>query len=527
MIQGVGPLLRLAMRRDRVIVPVCVAVLALIAYSSAVATIALYPTEHSRVTAVAAANSSPALVALYGTAHPTIGSLAGLKMFTSGAVFVALFALFVLRRHTRTDEETGRVELLTAGVMSRHAPLAAALAWTGAAVLATSALAAAGFAAAGLPVAGSVAFGLCWLVAGTSFAAITAVAMQVSQSARTCAAIAGGAVALSYVMRAVGDLGADEGWGRVLTWLSPLGWAQQVRPFAGERWWVGLVALGFTAAAVAAAFALRAHRDLGAGLVADRPGPAHTRMSSPLALAWRLQRGAIFGWALALFGGGVVMGGLASNAADLLESDQAQEMIRALGGEGSVSDAFIAAEFGIIAVVVAGFGIAATLRLLGEETSNRGELTLSTATSRLSWLMSHVTMALAGTAGVLLMLGLGAAVADGASHGDVGSGFARVLPAALVQIPAVWVIVAVAAALYGASARLALAAWGVLAACLLLGQFAELFHLPDVVQEASPFTHLPLLPGGSVDAAPLATLVAVAGAIVVVGATAFRRRDIG
>lgn len=90
----------------------------------------------------------------------------------------------------------------------------------------------------------------------------------------------------AFVLRAVGDvIGADGApW---LSWLSPLGWANEIRPFAGERWWLlGLFAL-LVAALTAAAVALSAQRDVGARLV--RPGLGAARatpwLRGPLALA--------------------------------------------------------------------------------------------------------------------------------------------------------------------------------------------------------------------------------------------------
>ncbi len=523
---GAGQLLRLALRRDRVLAPVLVLLFGGLASTSAAATVGLYTSPRALESAVDAANSSPALVALYGQVHGSLGALASMKMLTTAAVFVALVPTFLVRRHTRTDEETGRFELLGGGVVSRAAPLLAAVTESALVVAALSALGALGFAASGLPLAGSLALGTAWLVTGLSFTAVAAVAVQLTASARTAAALAGAVLAATFVLRAVGDVAGD-GPLRLLSWLSPFGWGQLLRPFADERWAVLLAPAVAVPAGLGLALLLRSRRDLGAGLVPDRTGPARTTMGTPLALAWRLQRGAVLGWSLALLLGGVLVGGVATSAGSFLDSPAAQDLVRSLGGEGSLADAFLAVEFGVLGLVVAGFGVALTLRLMGEETQAHAELALSTATTRLAWLASHVVLALAGTAGVLLLLGIGAGLADGAARGDLTGSLGRVVAAALVQVPAVWVVVAVAVLLYGTSARLGTAAWGVLAACLLLGQFAELLHLPRVVTELNPFSHLPLLPGGSVDAAPLVALVAVAGAALVVGATAFRHRDIG
>ena len=183
--------------------------------------------------------------------------------------------------------------------MGRRAPLAAALAVALVVNLVLAVLTAAALAAAGLPVDGSAAFGLAWAGVGLAFAAIAAVAAQLTTSARTAIAISAAILACVYVLRAVGDAAGQAGL-RWLTWLSPIGWAQQFRPYAGNRWWVLLITVGFAVAVAVAALALAARRDLGAGLLSERSGPASAGRSlrSPLALAWRLHRGALLGWAV-------------------------------------------------------------------------------------------------------------------------------------------------------------------------------------------------------------------------------------
>ena len=114
---GTGNLLRLALRRDRVMLPVWAVVLAASLSLSAAATIALYSDQQALDTAAAAANASAAVKAMYGEVFPTEGYVSVFKMLPLGAVFVALFAMLLVRRHTRSDEETNRIELLAAGEM--------------------------------------------------------------------------------------------------------------------------------------------------------------------------------------------------------------------------------------------------------------------------------------------------------------------------------------------------------------------------------------------------------------------------
>jgi ABC-2 type transport system permease protein len=144
----------LALRRDRIMLPVWAVVLAASLSLSAAATIALYPDQKGLDGAAAAANASPAVLAMYGKVFPTEGYVSVFKMLPLGAVFVALFAMLLVRRHTRSDEETNRVELLAAAELGRQAPMAAAVLTGFAGVGLAGLLAALGQIAVGMPIGG-------------------------------------------------------------------------------------------------------------------------------------------------------------------------------------------------------------------------------------------------------------------------------------------------------------------------------------------------------------------------------------
>ena len=266
---GTARLGRTALRRDRVLVGIWLLVLIAVCYASAAATGSLYPSDSDRVSAAEAINASPAVVALYGPvvdAH-SLGELSMTKMTVLYAVFVALLFLVIVRRHTRTEEETGQAELLGGTAIGRDAPLLAAV--TAAAVIAVvlGTLAALVDAAGGLPLLGSLAFGASWAGIGLVATGLTAVACQLSASSRTCAAIAGGALGVLFLVRAVGDTTAP--W---LSWLSPFGWGTKLHAWSGTRWWVlSLYVVAFLAL-VALAQVLRGRRDLGSGMLAPRRG---------------------------------------------------------------------------------------------------------------------------------------------------------------------------------------------------------------------------------------------------------------
>jgi ABC-2 type transport system permease protein len=52
-------------------------------------------------------------------------------------------------------------------------------------------------------------------------------------------------------------------------------------------------------------------------------------------------------------------------------------------------------------------------------------------------------------------------------------------------------------------------------------------RLAQWIQDISPFTHVPKLPGGAVSAVPLAWLALIAVLLAAAGMAGLRRRDIG
>lgn len=525
---GTGVLLRLALRRDRVTLPLWIALFVLMAAFSADATIALYPDAATRVQAAEAINGTPSLVALYGRIYDvtSLGAIAMIKMGGLGAMLLAVLAFSFVIRHTRAEEETGRLEVLLGGAVGLNAPLLAGLVVSMGAALAVGLLTGLALAAVGLPWVGSLAFGTSWAAVGVVFATVGAVAAQVTRSARTARGLATAALGLAYVLRAVGDSvgSAEPSW---LTWTSPIGWGQQIRPFAGDRWIVLLLLVAFSAVGVALAFTLNRRRDFAAGLLADRPGPARAspRLASTGALAWRLERGTLVAWAAGFALLGFVLGNVATTIEDLLDSPQAREMITRLGGVQSLTDAFIAAELGFMGLFAAAFAIQAALRLHAEETSLRLDPLLATGTSRLRWLAGHTGVALLGPLVLALVFGTAVGLAAWGQTDDAGD-LVGALAGALVQLPAVWVVAGLVVAVYGLVPRLAPASWAVLVVFLLVGEIGALVDLPSWAMNLSPFTHVPRLPGADFRVAPLLWLTTVAAALLGVGAAGFRRRDV-
>ncbi|WP_328299971.1 ABC transporter permease [Streptomyces sp. NBC_00435] len=519
---GTGALLRLALRRDRVLMPVWILAVAALVLSLPASLESVYATSAERARLLSTMNTNGSLRALYG---PAFGDSIGALTAWRGGVFAGLLAgimsLVIVVRHTREEEETGRQELLSAAMVGRRAPLTAALAAALVANALVAALVAAGLAGRGA--GGALALGLGIGATGMLFASAAAVTAQVTESARLAKGLAGSLIGAAFVLRAAGDAGSAAG-SSALTWVSPLGWLEHLRAFAAERWWVLALFAAAFAAQTAGAYALAGRRDLGMSFLAVRPGPAEGRLSGAGALAWRLQRGGLLGWSTGFLVAGAVFGGMADGATELVgDNARTREIIERMGGTGGaagLTDTFLATMAGMLGLVAALFIVSAVLRLGAEESGQRAEPVLAHAVGRLRWAAGHLAVAFGGSALILLLGGLGL----GLGH---GGGVPGTVGACLAQLPAVWVIGAVTALLHGAAPTYAVAGWAVAGVALALGWIGPALGLPRAVLDLSPFAHLPRLPSSEpLTWAPLLTLTALAVVLLAAALTALRRRDL-
>ncbi|MEU8974480.1 ABC transporter permease [Streptomyces monashensis] len=515
---GTGILLRFALRRDRVLLPVWVAVNALMVLSMPNTLKTLYATAAQRADLRHQMAGNASLRAMIGPVFDdSLGALTAWRVGIYAGALAAVMSLLVVLRHTRDEEESGRQELISAGMVGRRAPLTAALLAAAVANTALCVLIVAGLAGQGT--AGALALGLGVAGAGMVFATAAAITAQLTESARLARGLTAAVLGAAFVLRAAGDAASFDG-SSVLTWLSPLGWLENLRAYAAERWWVLLLFVAATALQALVAYALAGRRDLGMSFLPTRPGPAAGRLGTAGALAWRLQRGSVLGWSTGFFLAGVVYGGLTDGAAKLVgDNAQAREIFQRMGGRSGLTDAFLAAMVGMLGLVAALYVVSSVLRLNGEENSGRAEPVLAGAVGRLRWAAGHLLIAFGGSALIMLLAGLGFAVGYGRQIGPV-------LGACLLQVAAVWVIGGLAVLLHGILPRGATAAWGVAGTALLIGWIGPALNVPRAVLDLSPFGHLPKLPGGHLDWTPVGVLLALAALLVAGGLAGLRRRDL-
>lgn len=524
---GTLTLVRVFLRRDRWMLLWWTLGATLLYYSQAVSVAGLYPTraEFDRAADMMAGNS--AFVAMAGPARAlnTIGGQVTWQASAFGAIVAGLMSMFLVGRHTRAEEESGRDELLRASAVGRFAPMTAALVVAVVGNVLLGVCVAASLVAFPLAVPDAVALGLGLTLCGWVFAAAALVAAQLTSSTRGMYGLTGAVLAAAYALRAVGDVGSP-----VLSWLSPIGWYQAMHPFSGVRWWPAALLAGAAVGAAVAAYALFVRRDFGVGMVASRPGPADAgrRLLGGSAvgwgLAWRLHRGSVAGWGVGMLALGVAYGSLGTDVGDLVGGSKASRQMF-VQSAGDIVDGFYATAILLLAMGAAAFAIASALRPRSEEEDGRVEVLLATGLSRRRWLAGHL---LATVAGVLVLLvaggvGLGLGYAGATGDREVLGAYPTAM---LGYVAPVLVLSGVARALYGVLPRAARLAWLGLVLAVVVLLFGQLLRLPRWVVDLSPFEHLARVPVESFRWLPFLALLGIAALLSAVGALGIGRRDL-
>ena len=335
---GASVFVRTFLRRDRWMLLAWAVGAVLLYWSQAYSVDGLYTSQAEFDRAATSMEHNAAFVAMAGPprALNTLGGQVTWQAAAFGAIVAGLMSMFIVGRHTRAEEESGRDELVRGTAVGRLAPMTAALVTALLANLLLGVLVALSLWAYPLAAADSWGLGLGLTAAGWCFTGTALVAAQLASSTRAMYGLAGAVLGLAYALRAVGDVG-----NHALSWLSPIGWYQAMHAFSGLRWWpIALLLLG-AAVTTAAAYVLFGHRDLGGGILAARPGPARARpgLQGGLGLAWRLQRGAVLGWTLGVAFTAVAYGSIGDDVGTLVgDSKASREMFAAAGGD--LVDAF-------------------------------------------------------------------------------------------------------------------------------------------------------------------------------------------
>ncbi|MGF7117609.1 ABC transporter permease [Methanobacterium oryzae] len=524
---GTAAMIKLILRRDRIVLPVFIIFMALIVVGIAASFVSLYSDAAARQAFFIQIQSNPSIVALLGSVlDPSIGGLTAWRTSVAGPIIIGLISLFLMIRHTRSEERKGRLELLDSTAVGRQAALTSAFITTFGVNIIIAVVIWLGLMGLGLPAASSIVLSLSMALFGCLFAAIAGVCVQLTESSGDARYLSISLLVAFFVLRI---LGWDDGGNSWISWLSPFGWVHYVRPFAGDELWVLGIFIIFIIGLVFTAYWLSSMRDIGSGIITQRPGPATAskNLKSSFALAWRLHRGMFIFWTLIFVLMGIMLGFTGQTVNEIISTNpQFMSVIMQLGGDAGPADSYFAMVLAFLGEIFAVYAILATLKLRSEESKKHLELVLSNGVSRKDWALSNLVFAVLGPAAVMIMFAVSFGLTYGLNTGNLSHDLPRILNAALVYLPAVWIFTGISMTFFGLIPRLTALSWVALGLVVIIDLLGEFFDINQLILDISPFTHVPKLLAGDSVGLPIVLVLVAAAILMVIGIMGFQRRDI-
>jgi len=487
-----------------------------------------YPTLAERRDFARSVGDNDAARMLYGTPHDllSVGGYVSWRVGGTLAVFAALWGLLGAVRAMRAEEESGRAELLLAGLISRRKAFLAQLAAIAAGAIVLWLALFVSFLAGRLPVDGSAYLALAIVSVVPVFAGVGAVASQLAPTRRMATGLATAVLVIAFALRtvaAVSSAGLD--W---LRWATPLGWAEQLRPFADPQPLVLLLPAATGALLLGAAGALAVRRDVGSGLLPARDSapPRLRLLRSPGAQALRSERGALVAWLVGVGAFALLMGVMSDAATPDVISENVRRQLEKLGTDSVVTPSgWLGFFFIFFILAISLFCCMQISSLRGEEAEQRLETLLSLPVGRSGWLAGRLLLAAAGAAAVALAAGLLAWAGAAAQGADVS--LPETLGAGANTLPPALLFLALGALAFALAPRAStVIAYGLVGLAFVWELFGALLEVPAWLLAVSPFHDVGLVPGEPFEAIPAAIMLTLAAVGALAALWAFRRRDL-
>lgn len=523
-----GRLMKLIFRRERIQIPIWFICLVGISIAVPIAFKEMYSTAADRA-AMVITMENPAMIAmlgpLYGAKDYTIGAMNTNMMLVFTIIAVAIMNIFFVVRHTRRDEERGRIEVIRSLPVSRLSSLSAAM---GAAVIINVLLAVltgAGLTALGIEsmnFEGSMLFGACLGVSGLFFAAVAALFSQLCVTSRGATGYSFALLGIMYMLRAVGDISNE-----TLSRIVPLGLILRTQSYTKNEWWPVPIVLVITLVIALLAFYLNSRRDMGQGFIPARPGrkTASVFLQSSLGLSWRLLRNTFIAWVIGLFMLGASYGSVMGDLEGFLENNQILKQAIMISDKYSMTEMFITMLMSVIAMGATIPCISMIQKLHNEEKHNRTEHLLSRTVSKSRLLSGYFVLAMIASF-IMLFISVSGLWIASSSVMDNPIPFMSMFKAMMVYLPAVWIMIGLTVLLIGVLPGKAMLSWVYLGFSFVVVYFGKIMQFPEWLQKCSPFAHIPELPVDKINYTTLTVLAIIAVVCIVIGYIGYQKRDV-
>jgi ABC-2 type transport system permease protein len=527
---GRGTALALARRafRDARVRTIAFAYLfALYAYIQPVGYRHTYPTITERLSFARSFGPNKALRLFYGEPHDllTISGYTAWRVGGTLAIFAAVFGLLAAVRALRTEEDTGRMELVLAGIVGRRTTYLTAITAIAAGVLLLWLGEFMGFLIGGLPAGGAAYLALATVSVAPVFVGVGALSSQLAPSRRLALELGGAVLALMFLLRVIADTAGGAAW---LRWMTPMGWAEQLRPFAGPQPLVLLLPLAASVLLLALSSRIARRRDIGTGTLSarDSAAPRLGLLSSPTAQALRSERTSLLVWTSGVGVFALILGVVSKSVSSAgVPPGVQRELAKLDSGSIATPTGYLAFVFLFFILTVSLFACAQVGAARHEEADGRLETLLALPVGRTRWLGGRLALAAASACAISLTAGVLTWI--GATSIGVHIALVRMLEAGANCLPVALLFLGIAALAYAIVPRASAGiAYGLLTVAFLWQLVAALLGVPQWLVDLTPLAHVGLVPTQPFRTGAAAVMLAAAAGCALAAIWVFRRRDL-
>ena len=486
-----------------------------------------YPTLSDRLAFAQSFASNKGLRLLYGEPYDvvTVGGYTAWRVGGVLAIAAALYGLLAAVRAFRTEEDTGRMEIVLAGVVGRSTMNSSALTAIAAGVVVLWLTEFVGFVVGGLPVGGSAYLALATASVATVCVGIGAVASQLAPTRRVALELGGTVLGLLFLLRVVADTLTGLSW---LRWATPLGWAEELRPFTDPQPLVLLLPIAASVLFLVVAIRIAGSRDIGTGVLPahDAADPHLTLLRSPSLQALRTQRGILITWASSVAIFAYILGTVSKSISPADVSNSVQKQIAKLGSGSIVTPtgylAFVFLFFTLAGCVFVCMQISTARQ---EEAEHQLETLLALTVSRRRWLGGRLLLAISAAIAISLTAGLFSWA--GANSAGASVPLPKMVEAGANGLPVAVLFLGAAALAYAITPRASAGiVYGLLTITFLWQLVGSLLGAPKWLIDVTPFAHIGLVPAQPFRAGAAAVMIAIGATAALAGIGRFQRRDL-
>lgn len=517
--------LKFLFKRERKYLIVFLFMIVILVLSQALSFADLYSSLSER-TSGAVTMDNPAMIAIMGPVYKhdgefTLGALMSNQTILFTALITAIANIILVVRNTRSDEESGRTELLRSKPIGRITNYSSLLITT-----ITMNFLIFLFLSSGLytlkitsmDMNGSLLYGCVVAVFGLFISCLAMFFSNLFESSRTVYVYSFLSLGVFYLIRAIGDIGHSD-----LSLLSPLGWVVRSQVYTDNNWFFSIILIISSFILVVLALYISYFRDMGDSLlkIERKKNRSSILLKTPSGLFMKLIKKSFFGWIIFSVCLGISYGYLLND----VESFMKTIAYLSPNGNKELIKQFISVIFPLLTVIIGVIPVILIVnRAVDEERSGRLEIIYSKKIYKRYPLASVTGIAIVQSICNQFVFSISFWL-SGQSVLNFELSYKMIFISAMMFVSAILIFISLSVFLIAFFPKFSKGIWLYYVYTLFVMLLGNTLKLPEIFKKLSPFEWLSNYPVDQINAGTFLMLIVIGLVIILLSLLGYSNRD--